>query len=287
MLNDIQTLQKNSHTISEKISEKARILIRNARLNFEILKSFLNTYPRVTILGVALDNLSIFEAVDFVRNSIVERTPRQIITVNPELVYLATLDDSLKNLINSADLKTADGAGLLWAANYLKVPLKERVTGIDLMVRLLQLADQMRYRIFLLGSCEKIITQTTAAIQRQYPNLKLVGFQNGYFTDDAATVQKIKSSRPDILFVGMGAPKQDRWLAEHKNELGVPVCIGVGGSFDVVAGLKPRAPRWIQKMRAEWVYRLIKEPWRIKRQVNLFKFMWLVRKERKSQRSGI
>ncbi|MBU0686603.1 MAG: polysaccharide pyruvyl transferase CsaB [Candidatus Margulisbacteria bacterium] len=282
LIQDINSVLDNKTSITEKLQSRCEVLKLNALLNFNILKSFFSAYPKVTILGAEIHNLKIFEVIDFIRIAIAGKSSRQIITVNPELIYLAQSDPMILDLINSADLKTADGAGLLWAAKYLKTPVQERITGIDLLERLLKFSNLAGYRIFLLGGDQKVIEKTVKKIQRKYENINLVGYQDGYFTDDQEIVNKIKAAKPDILFVGLGAPKQDFWIAKHKEELGVPVSIGVGGSFDVISGIKKRAPQWIQKIRAEWVYRLIKEPKRAQRQVNLFKFMWQVMKARRA-----
>lgn len=279
--NQIDEILKFKREVKSRLAARAEILKLNALLNLNILKSHLRSISKVTVLGAEINNLASFEVIDFIKRAIQNQSAQQIITVNPELIYQGTKDENILKLINAADLKTADGAGLLWAAKYLKTPLKERITGIDLMEKLLEVANQTGYKIFLLGSNQQTVEQAVANIKNKYPNINLVGYNYGYFTNDQEIIDKIKTAKPDILFVGMGAPKQDYWIAQHKNELNVPVSIGVGGSFDVIAGVKKRAPKWIQKIRAEWVYRLIKEPKRIKRQINLFRFMGTVIKKKK------
>jgi N-acetylglucosaminyldiphosphoundecaprenol N-acetyl-beta-D-mannosaminyltransferase len=296
LLQTITATLDQPDAIAEKLRNRTDTLKQNAWLNFNLLASFLSTFPKVTILGTEINKLTMFDAVNFCRHAIgsnvgqsadgPSRKTHQIITVNPELVYQAAHDPALRQFINSVELKTADGAGLLWAAKYLKRPLPERITGIDLLYQIFALANRHGYRIFLLGSTKETISKAAANIQQTYPNLNIVGWHDGYFNignaadSELAVKEKIKAARPDILIVGMGAPKQDYWITQNKDALGVPLSIGVGGSFDIISGLKKRAPQWIQKIRAEWVYRLLKEPWRIRRQINLFKFMWLVRKER-------
>ncbi|MFA4858634.1 MAG: WecB/TagA/CpsF family glycosyltransferase, partial [Candidatus Margulisiibacteriota bacterium] len=290
LLQTIAETLNHQDELGAKLRSRSETLKLNAGLNFNLLTSFLQAFPKVTILGTEINKLTMFDAVNFCRTAIENQNPKiahQIITVNPELVYQAAHDPALRTFINSVELKTADGAGLLWAAKYLKRPLPERITGIDLLGQIFELANRHGYRIFLLGSAKEVVDKAATNLQQKYPQIRLVGWHDGYFTDEPALKEQIKTARPDILIVGMGAPKQDYWISQNKDTLGVPLSIGVGGSFDVISGLKKRAPKWIQKIRAEWVYRLVKEPWRIKRQINLFKFMWLVRKEKKSQKGGV
>jgi len=197
--------------------------------------------------------------------------------------------------LQSADLVTPDGAGILWATTTLNYPLPERVTGIDVIHNLCQLATNKGYSLYLLGSYPGVARETALNLTKKYPGIKIAGTYHGYFSyedyqngkdiksgnsvgnkKEEEIITEIKENKPDILLVGMGMPKQEKWINKNLEKLGVPVCIGVGGSFDVLSGRIPRAPLWMQKHGMEWVYRSIKQPNRIFRVLALFYFIWLV-----------
>ncbi|MDD3031707.1 MAG: WecB/TagA/CpsF family glycosyltransferase, partial [Atribacterota bacterium] len=182
---------------------------------------------------------------------------------------------------------TPDGSGLLWATATLENPLIERITGIDLINRICQSSVEKGYRLFLLGAKEDIINKAVVNLEKKYPGINIVGFHHGYFKQEGYTgnqyeknekdiIREIKEKKPDFLLVGLGVPKQEIWISKYKDLLNVPVCIGIGGSFDVLSGKIPRAPLWMQNHGMEWIYRLIKEPKRIKRVIALPYFMWLI-----------
>jgi N-acetylglucosaminyldiphosphoundecaprenol N-acetyl-beta-D-mannosaminyltransferase len=154
-------------------------------------------------------------------------------------------------------------------------PLKERVAGIDLMLQIAALSGREGHRIFLLGSAPGVAEAAARNLAAQY-KANIVGIENGYFGDDLGVVKKIREARPDILFVGLGAGRQERWLNRHLKDLNIKLGMCIGGSLDVISGKKKRAPRWIQALYIEWLYRLITEPERWKRQLALPKFLWLM-----------
>jgi N-acetylglucosaminyldiphosphoundecaprenol N-acetyl-beta-D-mannosaminyltransferase len=168
-----------------------------------------------------------------------------------------------------------DGAGLVWAASYVGEPVAEKVAGIDLMHELLAIGEVKGWRIFLLGASPEIIQLTADKLKSRYPQLQLAGVRDGYFKTDEneAVVNQIRESAADILLVGRSADKQEPWIDRYKDELGVPVMMGIGGSFDVLSGKLKRAPRIFIRLRLEWFYRLLQEPWRYRRMLLLPKFV--------------
>lgn len=244
------------------------------------------TKSRIDILGCQIDKVNMDQALAFIEKRINESIPSHIITVNAEIVYQAHKDQQLREVINSASLNTPDGIGIVWAARQLGVTLKERVTGIDLLDRICSIASARGWKVFFLGAAPGVAEQATDRLLAKYPGLDIVGTENGYFKEEEekAVIAKIKALSPHILFIGLGAPKQEYFIRRNLKLLGVPVCIGVGGSFDVVAGIKKRAPKLFIKLNLEWLYRLLAEPSRFKRQLALPRFAWLVLKQKRVTR---
>jgi N-acetylglucosaminyldiphosphoundecaprenol N-acetyl-beta-D-mannosaminyltransferase len=247
---------------------------------------------QVTILGARVDAAGMQGAIDFAAAAVAAARsadgkkikPKQIITLNAEIIYRAQNEPELLDLINQADLVTPDGAGVVWAANYLGRPVPERVTGIDLLQEIVKEAGKKGWRLFFFGGAPGITAKAAENLQKKYQNLQIVGTKHGYLAsieEEEALIELIKKSTPDILFVALGAPKQEFWIKKHQEKLQVPVCIGVGGSFDVLAGKFTRAPGWMQEARLEWLYRLLKEPARYKRMLALPKFMLKVIQSKK------
>ena len=233
---------------------------------------------RVNILGVGIDPVTMTEAIQFCENRISTRIPAEIITANAEMVMQANANPRLFAAMSNAALVIPDGAGVILAAKYFGMDMPERVAGYDLSQELLQLAAQKNFRVFFLGAAPGVAAQAKASAERKYPGLKVVGVENGYFTvaEQDRVIAAIVKSKPDILLAALGVPRQELWLEEHLANLAVPVCIGVGGTLDVMAGKVKRAPRWMQRGHIEWAYRLIMQPWRIMRMMNLPKFALLV-----------
>lgn len=228
----------------------------------------------VDVLGVDIAALSLAEAVSMIEEFVAQGVPRRVVTANPELLYRACRDIELRELINSADLVTADGEGIVWAAGFLGTPVPQRVTGIDLLQSLLPKADLLRWRIFFLGAAPGVAAEALAQVSREYPGI-IPASHHGFFRpgeEEEEVLEGIRRFRPHLLLVGLGAPRQERWIFAHCRELGVPVSIGVGGSFDVLSGRVKRAPLWVRRLRLEWLARLLRQPSRWKRQTALPKF---------------
>jgi len=233
---------------------------------------------RINLLGAPVDALSLDGAVERVAAFVADGRPRQVITLNPEILYRAYYDGALMNLLKAADLVTADGVGIVWAARVAGTPVPERVTGIDLMLRLMPRAAREGWRIFLLGAAPGVAAEAARRLVGQYPGLVIAGTRHGYFKPDeeGAVVEEIRRAAPHLLFAALGAPKQEWFIARHKEALGVPVAMGVGGSFDVLAGRVKRAPLWMRRLHLEWLGRLLMEPSRWRRMLVLPRFARLV-----------
>lgn len=200
-----------------------------------------------------------------VADIIEKRVPTQHVVINASKVNLMQQDEKLCDIINACPLINADGASIVWAARQLGIPLHERVTGIDLFEELLRLAPQKGYRIYLFGAREEVVQKVRTTLIDQYPSIQIVGWRNGYFSEseEAEIVADIAASQADLLFVAFSSPKKEYWVHKYLSAMNVPFVMGVGGSFDVVAGVTKRAPLWMQKHGLEWFYRFIQEPCRM------------------------
>ena len=233
---------------------------------------------RVNLLGAPIDNLNMQENVQLLAEFVQSGNPHMIITLNPEYLYRAQNQPELMQLVHEADLVTPDGAGIVWAAKMAGTPVPERVTGIDLMLNLLPIAEQKGWGIFLLGSSPGVAEEAAEKLKNQHPALKIVGTHHGYFkpNEEPEIVAKITATKPQLLFVALGMPRQEQFIAKYKDQMNVPVSMGVGGSLDVIAGRVQRVSPWLQKLQLEWLGRLLKEPHRWQRQLVLPKFAALV-----------
>ena len=234
----------------------------------------------VFLLGCPVANLTLEDTVAEVNQIIQDRQPHQHCVINAGKVVLMHRNPALGEIVKSCSLINADGQSVVWALKLLGRPVPERVTGIDLMERLFVEADQRRYRVYFLGAMQWVLDAVIKHVQTKFPGLVVAGSNDGYFleNDNSRIVTDIAASNADILFVAMGSPKKEFWMAENLAKLNVPFCMGVGGSFDVIAGRARRAPRWIQNAGLEWFYRYIQEPIRLWRRywVDNFIFVYLV-----------
>lgn len=233
---------------------------------------------RIYILGSLVDKVDTKEALNRIDEFIAEGSPHHIITANAEIIYRGRQDKKLSRTLNKAHLVTADGSGVVWAARYLNEPVKERVTGIDLLHAICNTAQSKGWKLYFLGAAPGVAEKAVLKVLETYPNCQIIGYENGYFSqeEEPRVIENIRKVQPDILCVALGAPKQEFWIREHLQELAVPVCIGVGGSFDVLAGNAERAPEWMQKRSIEWLFRLYKEPKRWRRMLSLPRFVLAV-----------
>ncbi|WP_010648275.1 WecB/TagA/CpsF family glycosyltransferase [Oceanobacillus massiliensis] len=228
---------------------------------------------QVKILGVPFLHTDQKSFVSLLDQRIQQNEKTFVITANPEIVMKANEDVNLMNCIHKATYITADGIGVVKAAQLLRSPLPERVTGYDTMMQLLEVANRNAYRIFLLGAKNETLRKTITAISSTYPAIHIAGSHDGYFDwQDNVLTEKIGTSKPDIIFVALGAPRQEEWIAENLDKFETGVFIGVGGSFDVIAGTVKRAPVFWQKVNLEWFYRLLKQPTRWRRMMALPQF---------------
>ena len=228
----------------------------------------MNVSPKnISILGVRIHAVTMAETLAWIEAAVAARAPRQICTSNPEFLMTARRDREFFEVLNRADLVVPDGVGLLMAARWLGARLPERVAGSDLIYRIAERAAQRGWGIYFLGAGEGVAARTAAKLRAIYPELRVAGTFAGSpkIEDEDAIVARVRAARPDILLVAYGAPQQDKWIARNRERLGVPVGIGVGGSFDFVAEEARRAPVWIRRLGLEWLHRVGRQPWRARR----------------------
>ena len=237
---------------------------------------------KINLLGVCFDNLTPEEAVAVGVGLLEEEKTSYVVTPNPEFILQARKDAVFAADLAGAALTVADGVGVIYAAKILGTPLKGRVPGIDFAAGLMGEMAKKGRRLFLLGAKPGIAELAAAGLEKDYPGLVLCGSHDGYFKPEESPViaAQIKESGADAVFVCLGAPKQERWMAEYGEKTGARLLVGLGGSLDVFAGTVMRAPEIWQKLGLEWLYRLFKEPWRWKRMIRLPLVLWYALLER-------
>ncbi len=230
------------------------------------------------ILGCRLDPIDADEATARILELARSDAGAQIVTLGTEMVVHAQRDARFRAIVNASALSLCDTVGLLAVAKRRGASLRERVTGVELIEHLCAGAAAQGVSVYFLGGADGVAAEAAAKLQSQLPALRVAGARSGYFRDDEtpAVVRAIAESGARLLFAGMGSPRQEYWLAENLTSTGCGAGIGVGGSFDVVAGRIERAPGVIRRFGLEWLYRLAKEPWRWRRQLALPRFVWLV-----------
>lgn len=241
----------------------------------------------ISILGIRVDNITESEALQRIEGLISDGKAHQVVTVNPEFVVMAQRDREFRRVLNGADLALPDGVGLLWASRVLGRPLRERVAGSDLVETLAGLAAGRGYSLYLLGAGPGVADRAARALMSHHPGLRITGTCAGSprVEDDHDIVAKVRAAAPDVLLVAFGAPAQDCWIQRNLHKLGVPVCIGVGGSLDFVSGKVRRAPAWMRNLGLEWIFRLAIQPWRWRRMTRLPRFAFLVLRSRVWQKA--
>ncbi|RLC81125.1 MAG: glycosyltransferase [Chloroflexi bacterium] len=248
----------------------------------------MNARSSAYILGIRVDNITYEEALQAFENFIHEGSPHQVVTINPELVIISIRDPEFREIANSASMVLPDGVGLLWASRVLGCPLRERVTGVDTLERFAALAAQRGYRPFLLGAAPGVAERVAHTLACRYPGFRAAGTYAGspLPSEEERIVEMVRQAEPDVLFVAYGSPAQEKWIARNLERLGAPVAMGVGGAFDFIAGVVPRAPQFIRRLGLEWLFRLAIQPWRWRRQLALVKFCLLVLQERMRLQEG-
>ncbi|MGB3259853.1 WecB/TagA/CpsF family glycosyltransferase [Paenisporosarcina sp.] len=230
-----------------------------------------------TYLGVDVSPLTYEGIISELQQKMARNEQSTIIAVNPEKVITANRDSQVKSLINESTFQIPDGVGVLLASKLKGGRITSRVTGVDMMGKLLDFAASEGHPVYFYGAKEEVVTKAISEIQKDRPKLKVAGYTNGYEKDESALVQRIHESGAKMLFVALGSPKQELWIKRNLANLpNVLVFQGVGGSFDVFSGMVKRAPAFFRKFGLEWLYRLASNPSRIKRQMNLPIFLWRV-----------
>jgi len=235
---------------------------------------------RINILGTEFDNFTTKQFHQYLDDDLDFKANKFIVTPNPEIVLSARKDAKFSKIINNADYVIPDGIGIIKGAKSLGTPIHERITGFDTLQYLIKTANRKQLKVYLLGAKPEIIQASADKIKKDYPQVDLVGFHDGYFKDDGAIAEEIAEKSPNVVFVALGSPKQEFFIDKYRERTNA-VWIGVGGSFDVFSGTKKRAPKLIQKLNLEWFYRLVKEPTRFGRMLAIPKYMGLINKEKK------
>lgn len=245
-------------------------------------RSRMDDKEALKVLGVRVDNVDVDEAVQKVKTLFKKGKRSYVVTPNPEMVISARSDAAFARILNEADLAIPDGIGLIWASRILGGPLRERVTGTDLFLELCAEAARREGKVFLLGGQEGVAERVGRELKKRYPKLRIVGTFAGDGSEkgDKETARIIREAGPiDLLFVAYGHGKQERWIGRNLGEVPVKIAMGVGGAFDFVSGEIPRAPRFIQRLGLEWLFRLVQQPQRIRRQLTLIPFIIFVFRE--------
>ncbi len=236
---------------------------------------------RVVVLGVPFDRVDLAGALRRAAELASSGGFHLVVTANPELVVAAQASPELMQVVRSASMVVADGIGVVWASRRLGDPLPERVAGVELMEALCGWAASEDRPVFLLGGRPGVAEAAARNLVRKFPGLQVAGTHHGYFSGaDAEVADRVAHSGAQLLFCGLGSPAQELWLWRHRHRLGVRLAMGVGGSLDVLAGRARRAPQWVRRAHLEWLYRLVREPWRWRRQLALPRFAWAVLRSR-------
>lgn len=229
----------------------------------------------VDILGIPVDAVTMKEAVEKAGAFIREGRAHAIYTPNAEIMMAAQRDPELKEIMKKADMLVADGAGVVLASKLLGRPVPEKVSGVDLVCEIFRAYASDGLSCYLFGAKPGVAQEAAEKIRAEYPGLVIAGCHDGYFTEqeEAEIIDDINKSSPDILLVALGAPKQEKWIFNHLGVLNTKVCIGVGGTIDILSGRVKLCPEFFRRNGLEWLYRLYKEPWRAKRMLDIPRFM--------------
>ena len=235
---------------------------------------------KTDVLGVRYDNVTMEEALAMGKELLRGDRAAYCVTPNAEMAYEALHDEDFRDLLNGADLVLPDGAGVVLGAKILKTPLKQKVAGIEFAQNLLPILEETGARLYLLGSKPGVAELAAEKMLEKHPELIICGTADGYFKDEAPVISAINEAKTDVLYVCLGAPKQEQFMRRHQSDLRIKLMIGLGGTLDGIAGTVKRAPKWMIKLQLEWLYRLIKQPSRFGRMLRLPKFIFAALKKR-------
>ena len=221
-----------------------------------------NPPDSVNLLGMRVDRVTMETVLQLVEGYINSRKPHHIVTADASMVVTATQDPEFARIVAASDLVTPDGAGILWATRRMGTPVPAKVSGVDLSAKLIALSGEKNWNVFLFGAAPGVAKAAAQQMRERYPNANIVGVRDGYFKpeDEPQIIETIRAAKTDILLVALGIPKQEKFIFRNKTAMGVPVCIGVGGTLDVFSGTVKRAPVWIQNIGLEWLYRTASDP---------------------------
>jgi N-acetylglucosaminyldiphosphoundecaprenol N-acetyl-beta-D-mannosaminyltransferase len=248
-----------------------------------VLRSPREHVDNIDFFGISISNRDIEELLDMADGFVESGVPHLVVTLNGEMAARAFRDAEFLGVVQQADLVVADGVGIVWGVRMLGTRIENRIPGIEFSGSLLALAERRGYRAYFLGAKPDIVERAASNATARYPGLNVVGFHSGYLdaAEEGRVIQEIRDGHVDILLVGMGGGAQEKWIWRHR-DMGVPIAIGVGGTFDVWSGLVRRAPRFVQKTGTEWLYRLVVQPSRIRRVGSIFYFMFRVLAHRRT-----
>lgn len=234
--------------------------------------------PSLELFGCRVDRVTMADAVARCRAFIEEGGSHYVVTADTSGIVIAQNDAEHRRIINAADLVTPDSIGVVWASRRFGKPVPERVPGVDTMEALCKMAAAEGYRVFLFGAAPGVADLAAKNLQARFPGLSVCGTRNGFFTprEEPGIIEAIRAARTDILFVAFGIPKQEKWMAAHLPDTGAKLAMGVGGSFDAFAGVVKRAPKIIQRLHLEWLWRTLSNPKKISKAMTLPRFAMMV-----------
>ena len=225
-------------------------------------------------MAVAFDNVTMDEAVAQAVENLQSKRRCMVVTPNAEIAQSCVTDDRLREIVRKAGLVLPDGIGVIYASRILKKPLKQRVPGVEFGENLVSALRDTGKTIFFLGGKPGVAEEAAHRLQVKYPGLKVAGTKDGYFQREEEAVEAVQQAKPDVLFVCLGSPKQEYFMADHFDQLGATLMVGLGGSLDVYAGKVERAPALFRKLGLEWFYRLLRQPSRLGRMMKLPQYLW-------------
>lgn len=229
--------------------------------------------PKTNVLGIFYENVTLEEAVRDTIGIAKKHESRYVVTPNPEISENCVSDSRLREAVEAADYAVADGIGVILASRICGTPIKERVSGYDLACGLLGPMQDEGLSLYLLGAEPGVAELAADRIKSKYPRLNICGVHHGYFSDDAPIIEEINAKEPDVVFAAMGSPRQEIWMHENQSHIRVGVMLGLGGGLDVFAGIVKRAPKAFIRLHMEWLYRLIRQPYRFRRMLKLPRYI--------------